>query len=55
VGAGEPPGDELEDGIAESIGKKSGRGRIGNFVSAMEVREYYESLKAKTAFSADPK
>lgn len=55
MGAGGPPGDELEDGIAESIRKKSGSGRVGNFVRAMEVRKIHQSLKPAMAFSADPK
>jgi hypothetical protein len=54
VGAGESPGDELEDGPAESIRKKSGRGRVGNFFRAMEVRKIYQSLKPAMAFSAEP-
>ena len=54
MGAGKPPGDELEDGIAESIRKKSGSGRVGNFVRTMEVRKIHQSLKPAMAFSADP-
>jgi hypothetical protein len=52
VGAGESPGDELEDGPAESIRNKSGRGQVKNFVRAMEGRKIYRSPKPELAFSA---
>ena len=55
MGAGEPPGDELEDGPAESIRTKSSQGWDGNFVNTMGARQIHQSLKARMAFSADPK
>jgi len=44
MGEGEPPGDELEDGTAESIRKESGRVRDGKYDIAMEVRKTPQSL-----------